>query len=171
MRAPRWFQPLSLLLLCALTAPGCGEVPSEDFEAEQGQLSLRLDYLEEEGCAPRPAGAGLPLDTTLVEITLFAAADQEQLQAFSLLVDPLARCADDSGAEFACPFDADRDGLRERFFAFEPVDMTLEVVVVVSLKNELSVPLWSGHSEPFRLSEQGTQPVSVALSSSSEECP
>ncbi len=156
------------LLLLSLASAACGG--GDVAEPEQGALALRLDYLEEEGCAERPAGTGLPSGVTLVEVTLFEADSQEQVQALSVLVDPLARCSDGAGNEFSCPFDADGDGLRERFVAFEPIDVALQVVVVVSLKDQLSTVLWSGHSEPFRLSDQGARPVSVALNPSEDLC-
>ena len=135
-----------------------------------GRLSVRLLYLEEGSCEPLPAGM-LPPDISLVELMLYGAEDQEEIQHKSLLVDPVARCQDEHGHEFSCPFDSDGDGLRERYFALDPISVDLEVVLVVTLKDSLSTVRWTGHSDPVRVARDGATVVTVELNPSEAQCP
>ncbi len=165
MPAMRWM-PLLILLFAFAGALACSD---EDLAADAGQsLGLRLQYLDAD-CEPLPGGT-LPPEVALVELSVFRASDASLLQQMQLLVDPLARCVDAQGREFGCPFDVDGDGQRERYFAFEPLPQGVDVVVVATLKDQVSTPRWSGHSDPLRVGDAGATVATVALRPADASC-
>ncbi len=157
------FALLTWLLLPAL---GCSEAPPES----EPTFGVRFDYVSLPGCRVLEAGT-LPPQVTLLDLTLFRASDREPIQEAEILVDPGAMCSDDAGNEFPCPFDVDRDGERERFFAFEPTPMDEAVVVVVSMKDSSSEVLWTGHSDPVTIRARGATVVEIELHPTEAICP
>jgi len=74
-----------------------------------------------------------------------------QLASLQVAVDPAARCQDEDGNRFPCPFDEDSDGARERQLLLEdlPADTTLSLRVWVY--DEAGAPVWSGRREGVRV--------------------
>jgi len=131
-------------------------------------LGVRLDYLEPP-CEVLPAGS-LPAKVTLVELLVTRVGDGQILQQEGLLVDPAARCRDAANNEFACPFDVDGDGRRERFFALDPVPQGSTVRLMVQLKDELSNALYAGESAEVKVVGDDATVVTVPLRSLDPAC-
>ncbi|MBM4319635.1 MAG: hypothetical protein FJ125_06675 [Deltaproteobacteria bacterium] len=157
-----WLLPLPLPLA------GCGD--AEPDQSGAAEIGVRMFFVQSEGCAELPAGK-LPDEAAQVLLQLFPnVADASPLQEVALAVDPLARCRDSQGREFACPFDLDGDGMRERYFAFDPRPLGSEVVLLVMIKDGQGEIRWTGRSEPVRPAARGATVVSVVLRPSSAQC-
>lgn len=155
-------------LLSLLACAACSD--SEDAPRSPGELGVRLQFLESAGCDPLPAGT-LPAAAAELKLSLFPnVTGSSPLQEVTVPVDPRARCRDGQGREFSCPFDVDGDGLRERFFAFDPQPLTTALVLWVSVRDADGVERWNGRSEPTRPAAEGGTVISVTLKPRGGEC-